>query len=155
MVEYILNKMPTYQRGNTNLKELSGAFIMKVAGIENLESPSLYDEVIKLLKRRDFDISAECLKRDWSKAYQVNSSVEKAWLKIYKNPSPENDLYLFGEILIELADMFSQYRFKHLTTVERILGSKPGTGGSSGVGWLRNTIDHRFFPELWIIRTKL
>ena len=122
---------------------------------KNLESPSLYDEVIKLLKRRDFDIAAECLERDWSKAYQVNSSVEKAWLKIYKNPSPENDLYLFGEILIELADMFSQYRFKHLTTVERILGSKPGTGGSSGVGWLRNTIDHRFFPELWIIRTEL
>jgi tryptophan 2,3-dioxygenase len=111
--------------------------------------------VIKLLKRRDFDIAAECLERDWSKAYQVNSSVEKAWLKIYKNPSPENDLYLFGETLIELADMFSQYRFKHLTTVERILGLKPGTGGSSGVGWLRNTIDHRFFPELWIIRTEL
>ena len=123
--------------------------------IQNLETPSFYDEIIKLLDRRGFEISQECLDRDWSKKYKPHESIEKAWLEIYKNPEPTNDLYLFGELLIEFADIFARYRFQHFTTVERILGLKPGTGGSAGVNWLKTMASHRFFPELWSIRTDL
>ena len=122
---------------------------------KNLETPSLYDEVIKLLHRREFNISSKCLDRDWTKKYQPHESIEKAWLEIYNTPEPTNDLYLFGELLIEFADIFARYRFQHFTTVERILGLKPGTGGSAGVTWLKTMAGHRFFPELWSIRTDL
>ena len=123
--------------------------------LKNLETPSLYDEVIKLLHRRGYNISSEYLDRDWTKKYQPHESIEQAWLEIYKTPEPTNDLYLFAELLIEFADIFARYRFQHFTTVERILGLKPGTGGSAGVTWLKTMAEHRFFPELWSIRTDL
>ena len=124
--------------------------------LKNLETPSLYDEIIRLLKRRGYDIAPECLDRDWKKTYKPHKSIEKAWLEIYKNPEPTNDLYLFGELLTEFSDIFARYRFQHYTTVERILGFKPGTGGSAGVTWLKTmATEHRFFPELWSIRTDL
>ena len=123
--------------------------------LKNLETPSLYDEVIKLLQRRGYNISSEYLDRDWTKKYQPHESIEQAWLEIYKTPEPTNDLYLFAELLIEFADIFARYRFQHFTTVERILGLKPGTGGSAGVTWLKTMAEHRFFPELWSIRTDL
>jgi tryptophan 2,3-dioxygenase len=122
---------------------------------KNLESPSLYDEVIRLLARRGYDLAPECLDRDWSESYQAHKSVEQAWLKVYADASPTNDLYMLGESLTEAADLVSQYRWRHFVSVERILGFKPGTGGSSGVGWLRKVVDHRFFPELWSIRSDL
>ena len=123
--------------------------------LKNLETPSLYDEVIKLLQRRGYNISSEYLDRDWTKKYQPHEIIEQAWLEIYKTPEPTNDLYLFAELLIEFADIFARYRFQHFTTVERILGLKPGTGGSAGVTWLKTMAEHRFFPELWSIRTDL
>ena len=123
--------------------------------LKNLETPSLYDEVIKLLHRRGYNISSEYLDRDWTKKYQPHETIEQAWLEIYKTPEPTNDLYLFAELLIEFADIFARYRFQHFTTVERILGLKPGTGGSAGVTWLKTMAEHRFFPELWSIRTDL
>lgn len=122
---------------------------------KNFQSPSLYDDVIKMLARRDISVAAECLDRDWTETYKVHSSVENAWLQIYRDPTPDNDLFMLGEALIEIADLMSQYRWRHFTSVERILGFKPGTGGSAGVGWLRHIVDHRFFPELWSIRTQL
>jgi len=122
---------------------------------DNFESPSLYDEVIRLLARRGYNIAAECLERDWTETYEPHDSVEKAWLDVYKTPEPTNDLYMLAEQLVETADLVAQYRFRHFVTVERILGFKPGTGGSAGVGWLRKVVDHRFFPELWSIRTSL
>jgi len=149
-VEFILgNKNKAMAAVHKNVSHVYPA-IMK-----NLETPSFYDEVIKLLQRRGFDISSECLDRDWAKSYQSHESIEQAWLKIYKNPQSTNDLYLFGELLIEFADIFSRYRFQHFTTVERILGFKPGTGGSAGVNWLKTMAEHRFFPELWSMRTQL
>ena len=149
-VEFILgNKNKAMAAVHKNVSHVYPA-IMK-----NLETPSFYDEVIKLLQRRGFDISSECLDRDWAKSYQSHESIEQAWLKIYKNPQSTNDLYLFGELLIEFADIFSRYRFQHFTTVERILGFKPGTGGSAGVNWLKTMAAHRFFPELWSMRTQL
>lgn len=123
--------------------------------IAALKSPRLYDDVLALLHRRGVAVPDSALERDWSRTYQVDPDVEKAWLSVYADPSPDNDLYLLGESLIEVADLFSQYRWRHFTSVERILGFKPGTGGSAGVGWLKHVVEHRFFPELWTIRTEL
>lgn len=124
--------------------------------IENsLKSPSLYDDVIALLQRRGFGIDQNMLKRNWAQPYEANASVEAAWLTIYKEASLENDLYSLGEKLTSLDENFSIYRWRHFLTVQKIIGYKPGTGGSAGVGWLENVTSHRFFPELWSIRTKL
>ncbi|MAR05050.1 MAG: tryptophan 2,3-dioxygenase [Planktomarina sp.] len=124
--------------------------------IENsLKSPSLYDDVIALLQRRGFSIDQNMLKRNWAQPYEANASVEAAWLTIYKEASLENDLYSLGEKLTSLDENFSIYRWRHFLTVQKIIGYKPGTGGSAGVGWLENVTAHRFFPELWSIRTKL
>ena len=124
--------------------------------IENsLKSPSLYDDVIALLQRRGFGIDQNMLKRNWAQPYEANASVEAAWLTSYKDASLENDLYSLGEKLTSLDENFSIYRWRHFLTVQKIIGYKPGTGGSAGVGWLENVTAHRFFPELWSIRTKL
>jgi tryptophan 2,3-dioxygenase len=123
--------------------------------LKNFSSPSIYDDVIRLLARNEFAIDAAALDRDWTEVYKENASVEAAWLKVYSDPTPTNELYMLGEGLTELADIFSQYRHRHFVSVERILGFKPGTGGSAGVGWLKKAVDHRFFPELWTIRTEL
>jgi tryptophan 2,3-dioxygenase len=124
--------------------------------IENsLKSPSLYDDVIALLHRRGFEIDHKMLKRNWAQPYEANVSVEAAWLTIYKEASLDNDLYSLGEKLTSLDENFSIYRWRHFLTVQKIIGYKPGTGGSAGVGWLENVTSHRFFPELWSIRTKL
>ena len=121
----------------------------------SLNSPSLYDDVLALLKRRGITVPDAALNRNWSETYASDPGVEKAWLEVYAHPTPDNDLYQLGEGLIEIADLFSQYRWRHFTSVERILGFKPGTGGSAGVGWLKHVVEHRFFPELWAIRTVL
>ncbi len=118
---------------------------------EALESPSLHDEVIALLARRGFDIDANALDRDWSAEYTPNASVEAAWRKVYENPAADNDLHQLGEALVTLDQTFSIYRWRHFTSVERIIGYKPGTGGSAGVGWLERITRHHFFPELWAI----
>ena len=123
--------------------------------LQNFNSPSLYDEVIRLLSRKGFKIDSEALDRDWGEKYEPNASVEQAWTEIYREASPSNELYRLGEELVDIADEMSQYRWRHFVSVERILGYKPGTGGSSGVGWLRHVVDHRFFPELWSMRTDL
>ncbi len=118
-----------------------------------LNSPSLYDDAIALLSRRGMAVDAAALKRDWSQAYTPNESVEQAWIAVYKDPTPNNKLYRLGEALIALDDQMSQYRWRHFVSVQRLIGLKPGTGGSAGVGWLKHITEHRFFPELWSIRT--
>ena len=118
-----------------------------------LTSPSLYDDVIAFLGRKGLAIDAGALQRDWSQAYVPNASVEQAWMRVYADPVPGNALYRLGESLIALADQLSQYRWRHFVSVQRIIGMKPGTGGSAGVGWLQHVTEHRFFPELWAIRT--
>jgi tryptophan 2,3-dioxygenase len=148
-VEFIL--------GNKN-KRLAGAFKnmphVWPAMEEALNSRSIYDEVIALLARRGYEVDAAALDRDFAEPYEINPSVEKAWLKVYENPSPDNELYRLGEALIMLADNMSQYRWRHFVSVQRLIGLKPGTGGSAGVGWLKHVTEHRFFPELWSIRTE-
>jgi tryptophan 2,3-dioxygenase len=121
---------------------------------QSLNAPSLYDDVIALLHREGHAIDTAALTRDWSTGYEVNASVEAAWLKVYQDPSPSNKLYKLGEGLVAIADAMSQYRWRHFVSVQRLIGHKPGTGGTAGVGWLSHVTEHRFFPELWSIRTQ-
>lgn len=119
------------------------------------QSPGLYDVAIETLARKGFPINESLLNRDVSNTYVKDASVEQAWLTIYKNVDQYWELYQLGEKLVDIEYSFQQWRFKHMKTVERIIGHKTGTGGSSGVGYLKKVLDHYFFPELWDIRTKM
>lgn len=120
-----------------------------------LHEPSLYDVSIQALAAAGLEINPEILHRDVSKTYQADVSVELAWLEVYKNVDKYWDLYELAEKLVDIEDWFQQWRFRHMKTVERIIGHKKGTGGSAGVTYLKKVLDHQFFPELWKIRTKL
>ncbi len=122
---------------------------------DTLAAPSLYDEVLLLLSRRGFDIPGEIVMRNWTTPYAPSENVESAWLKIYEDVDKYWDLYDLAEKLVDVDDRFQQWRFRHLRTVERIIGFKRGTGGSSGVPYLSRAMELRLFPELWSLRTKL
>lgn len=147
-----------YTLGNRNAKLAEvhrgrpGAYdaLQKALGV-----PSLYDECLRLLDRRGFPVPPDRLKRDWSEPYQASAKVEKAWREIYANPKQHWDLYELAEKLVDLEQHFQEWRFVHLKTVERIIGHKRGTGGSSGVDYLAKALGHYFFPELWSVRTHL
>ena len=120
-----------------------------------LEEPSLYDEAIALLARSGFVIDAPQLERDWSAPRPFSEAVEQAWLTVYRAPEKHWALYELAEELIDLEDAFRLWRFRHVTTVERIIGFKRGTGGTAGVAYLRKMLDVVLFPELWKVRTDL
>ncbi|MFG6147193.1 tryptophan 2,3-dioxygenase [Halobacillus sp. B23F22_1] len=122
---------------------------------EAYESPSIYDAAIEKLMEAGFSINPQLLERDYTKVYEADPSVEAAWAKVYKNVDDYWDLYQLAEKLVDIEDWLQQWRFRHMKTVERIIGHKVGTGGSSGVGYLKKVLDHRFFPELWEVRTKI
>jgi tryptophan 2,3-dioxygenase len=119
------------------------------------EAPSLYDEALRLLARRGISVPASHTGRDWTQAYQANEAVEQAWLEVYRNPEKYWDLYQLGEELTDLEDAFRLWRFRHVTTVERVIGFKRGTGGTGGVSYLRKMLDVVLFPEIWTLRTQL
>jgi tryptophan 2,3-dioxygenase len=123
--------------------------------IRTLERPSLYDDGILLLHRRGFAIDEAARKRDWSLPYREDATVAAAWTAVYRDTAQHWDLYELAEKLVDLEDYFRQWRFRHVTTVERIIGLKPGTGGTSGVGYLRKQLEIVLFPELWQLRTVL
>lgn len=120
-----------------------------------LQQPSLYDESLRLLHRRGISVPAAVLKRDVAAPYAADPGVEAAWLQVYRDPEAHWDLYQLGEELVDLEDAFRLWRFRHLTTVQRIIGFKTGTGGTAGVSYLRAMLDVELFPELWSIRTAL
>jgi tryptophan 2,3-dioxygenase len=120
-----------------------------------LLAPSLYDEVLRLLSRRGYGVPAELLDRDFTEAYVPSKGVAGAWLGVYHNAQKDWDLYELAEALIDLDHRFQLWRFQHMKTVERIIGHKPGTGGTSGVNYLSKALELRFFPELWQVRTAL
>jgi tryptophan 2,3-dioxygenase len=120
-----------------------------------LRRPSLYDEALRLMARRGLEVPASHLDRDWSRPYDADPGVEAAWLVVYRDPERWWDLYQLGEELTDFEDAFRLWRFRHLTTVERIIGFRRGTGGTSGVGYLRSMLDVVLFPEIWSLRTAL
>ena len=118
-------------------------------------APSLYDESLRLLARRGLPLPAAVLERDWTQPYVEHEAVRDAWLIVYRDPNRHWDLYQLGEELTDLEDAFRLWRFRHLTTVQRIIGFKRGTGGTGGVSYLRKMLDTVLFPEVWALRTEL
>lgn len=150
LVEFILGyKTPhilnIYKQDATLYRRLEKAY----------NNPGLYDVAIQAVAKAGFPINQDVLERDFSQTYVKDQSVEQAWLIIYKNTDKYWELYQLAEKLVDIEDWFQQWRFRHMKTVERIIGHKSGTGGSSGVGYLKKVLDHYFFPELWDIRTQL
>ncbi len=119
------------------------------------DAPSLYDEALRLLARRGLPVPASHTQRDWTQGYAASAQVEQAWLVVYRNPKEHWDLYQLGEELTDLEDAFRLWRFRHVTTVERVIGFKRGTGGTGGVSYLRKMLDVVLFPEIWSLRTDL
>ena len=120
-----------------------------------LVEPGLYDVVLRKLSDVGFDINAQMLERDFSQPYEADASVQAAWLAIYRDPEKHFELYELAEKLVDIEDAFQAWRFKHMYTVQRIIGNRQGTGGSSGVPFLKKAIDTSFFPELFAIRSEL
>lgn len=120
-----------------------------------LAEPSLYDEALRLLARRGFPVPQDVLGRDVTHPHVTNPAVRDLWLSIYRDAEKHFDLYELAEELVDMEDWFQQWRFRHMKTVERIIGFKRGTGGSSGVGFLKTALERSFFPELWELRTLL
>ncbi|WP_270938001.1 tryptophan 2,3-dioxygenase [Falsiroseomonas oryzae] len=118
-------------------------------------APSLYDEALRLLARRGLPVPPAVLARDLTRPHAPDAGVEAAWAEVYRDAGRHFDLYELAEELVDLEDAFQTWRFRHLSTVERIIGGRPGTGGSAGVAYLRGVLEKRFFPELWSVRGKL
>lgn len=123
--------------------------------LDQLRGPSIYDEALGLLHRRGLGVPHEVLDRDVSLPYRPCEAVEAAWRRVYRSPDDHHDLHQLAEAMIEVSYLFARWRSDHLLTVQRLLGDKPGTGGTSGVAWLRSISEHRFFPELWSVRSSL
>jgi tryptophan 2,3-dioxygenase len=119
-----------------------------------LHSPSLYDEFLRYLARRGYSIPQECLERDWSAPHIRNEALVDIFREIYRNAKQHWEAYEMCEKLVDMEEYFQLWRFRHLKTVERIIGFRRGTGGSSGVGFLRQALELTFFPELLASRTE-
>jgi len=120
-----------------------------------LKAPSLYDEFLLYLDRRGLAVPRESIKRDWSQPHRKNDALVDVFRKIYEQPRLYWDAYEMCEKLVDVEEYFQLWRFRHMKTVERIIGFRQGTGGSSGVAFLRQALDLTFFPELFAVRTGL
>ncbi|MBK7857611.1 MAG: tryptophan 2,3-dioxygenase [Archangiaceae bacterium] len=120
-----------------------------------LETPSLYDEFLRYLSRAGFPIPQDRVERDFSQPYEKSAGVQEVFRGIYEKPDSHWDAYEMCEKLVDVEERFQLWRFRHMKTVHRIIGFKSGTGGSSGVAFLRKALDLTFFPELWDVRTDL
>ena len=120
-----------------------------------LTQPSIYDEFLRLLARRGAKLPERLIERDWSLPYEASPELIEVFRDIYEAPTKYWDEYEMCEKLVDVEERFQLWRFRHMMTVQRIIGFKRGTGGSSGVGFLRQALDQSFFPELWDVRTVL
>ncbi|HEY4115645.1 MAG TPA: tryptophan 2,3-dioxygenase family protein [Rhizomicrobium sp.] len=120
-----------------------------------LQSRSIYDESLALLARRGLAIPTDKLERDFAGAYTSDPRVTEAWRQVYHDAETHWDLYELAEKLVDLEYRFHLWRFSHMKTVERIIGGKTGTGGTSGVAYLQKALSLRFYPELWDVRTEI
>ena len=119
------------------------------------EAPSLYDVALQLLASEGITVPADRLQREWTQPYEASEGVKQAWITVYRDPHQYWDLYQLGEKLADIEDAFRLWRFRHLTTVERVIGFKRGTGGTGGVSYLKKMLDVVLFPEIWSLRTEL
>ena len=147
-----------FQMGNKNRQMLS-VFAHAPADQERLravlEAPSLYDEFLRHLARRGYPVPASAVERDWSEPHRRRADLLPVFKAIYDAPEADWDSYEMCEELVDVEESFQLWRFRHMKTVERIIGYKRGTGGSSGVGFLRAALDLTFFPELLDVRTEI
>lgn len=120
-----------------------------------LESPSLYDEFLRYLARHGHHVPAELIERDWAQPYRENPELVAVLKRIYENPDHNWEAYETCEELVDIEESFQLWRFRHMKTVERIIGHKRGTGGSSGVDFLKAALDLTFFPEILVVRTEV
>jgi tryptophan 2,3-dioxygenase len=151
-------RMIEYLAGNKNVAmmrphEHDAALLARLEAVR--QAPSLYDLTMRALARRGFAIAEAVLKRDVATSHQADDSVLAAWAVIYRDPPKFWELYELAEKLVDFEDYFRRWRFNHVTTVERVIGFKRGTGGTSGVSYLRRMLDVVLFPELWQVRTAL
>lgn len=123
--------------------------------LDQLHRPSLYDEALGVLTRNGLPVPTDVLNRDPAVPYPPDPRIVEAWRAVYQNRPAHHALYLLAEALVDTADLFARWRYTHLVVVQRLLGAKPGTGGTFGVAWLEEISQHRFFPELWSVRTAL
>ena len=150
LIEYLL--------GNRNHAMLRPhAHDAKVAGLLEAElgTASFYDEVLRLAHRRGFAMPVSVLDRDVRQTHACNDEVTSAWRKVYEAPDTHWQLYELAEKLVDFEDYFRRWRFNHVTTVERVIGFKRGTGGTGGVSYLKRMLEIELFPELWRVRTVL
>lgn len=150
MVEVLLgNRNPTLLRPFEHRPDLHAPLLAA------LHAPSVYDLTLRLLAARGLPIPAEVLERDFTQPPTEHPAVLDAWLAVYRDTEQYWDLYELAEKLLDVEDNFRAWRFNHLTTVERTIGFKPGSGGTSGAGYLRRALSIVLFPELWQVRTAL
>ena len=147
-IEFLLGNK---DRARADIFSYDPAAHAKLIGL--LEAPSLYDEYLRHLSRRGLPIPSVCVERDWSLPHQRNAAVVDVLRTIYEDPQHYWDAYEMAEKLVDVEESFQLWRFRHLKTVERIIGYKAGTGGSSGVAFLRRALENTFFPELIDVRT--
>ncbi|UFS55875.1 tryptophan 2,3-dioxygenase [Comamonadaceae bacterium M7527] len=149
-IEFLLgNKNATMLKPHAHKPELL-AMVQQA-----FEAPSLYDIAIGLLAQAGLPIDAQHLQRDWTKSHTSSANVQAAWKVVYQNPQQYWTLYQLGEKLTDIEDTFRLWRFRHLTTVERVIGVRKGTGGTSGTGYLKAMLDVVLFPEIWQVRAEL
>ena len=120
-----------------------------------LEEPSLYDEFLRYLHRHGYAVPAEMVERDWSQPHTLSPEVVDVFAGVYADPAHHWIVYETCEELVDMEDNFQQWRFRHLQVVQRIIGGRVGTGGSSGVSFLRRALDITFFPELFEVRSRI
>ena len=147
-----------FRLGNKN-RDMLDVFAHDADGRQRLEAvleaPSVYDEFLRHLARRGHAVPAERIERDWSEPYERHPGVLDVFAAIYSAPEEQWEAYELCEVFVDVEEAFQLWRFRHMKTVERIIGYKRGTGGSSGVGFLRAALDLTFFPELLDVRTRI
>ncbi len=150
LIEYMLGN-----RNHAMIKPHSHDKLIVAKLEQELSRPSLYDEVLQLMDRHYISLPPELLERDLSQTHQADPAVLAAWKTVYTVPEDYWLLYELGEKLVDFEDYFRRWRFNHVTTVERVIGFKRGTGGTAGVSYLKRMLDIELFPELWHVRTEL